>query len=172
MKKLLAIVCLLLAPVAAITQENTPVSPQDRLLDKLVGNWKVTGLAHGNPYTWTMNGEWVLSHQFLRLTWKSAENIVGVGRPFEAVYYFRYDDRKNQYIAHLLKNFGAEDSSVLGYGEPKADQVMVAYKLTQETVTEQFTWEPTSNNWRLKSWGDLPDGKRIDILDAKISSSN
>jgi hypothetical protein len=168
MRKLLAIACLVLFPAAAMAQSTPSSSSQNLLLDKLVGNWNMAGLAHGNRYTWTMQGEWVLSHQFLRLTEKSAENIVGVGRPFEAVYYFSYDDRKNQYFAHLLKNFGSENGEVIGYSEPKSSQLTFIYKLPEETVSEQFTWQPTSKSWLFQSWGDSPDGKRIVIIDAKI----
>jgi hypothetical protein len=172
MKKLLALACLVLFPAAAMTQSTPTASSQELLLDKLVGNWKMAGVAHGNPYTWTLQGDWVLSHQFLRLTEKSVENIVGVGRPFEAVYYFSYDDRKNQYFAHLLKNFGSENGEVIGYSEAKSGQLTFIYKLPEETVSEQLTWQPISKSWLFQSWGDPPDGKRIDIIDAKITKAN
>jgi hypothetical protein len=172
MKNLIAILSLLLASAGATSQESTPVWPQDRILDQLVGDWNAKGIAHEHPYTWKMHGEWVLSHQFLRLTEKSAENIFGIGRPFEAIYYFRYDYKEGRYISHLLKNFGSEESSVLGYSQVNGDQLSFVYKLPQETVTEQFTWEPTSKHWNWKSWGDPPDGKRIDILDLELVKSN
>lgn len=169
MTKLLAIVCLFLLPAIVIPQEKTPVFPEDGILNKLVGNWTASGIAHGNRYTWTMHGEWVLSHQFLRWTEKSDQNIVGVGRPFEVIYFFRYDYQRHQYSAHMLKNYGAEDSGILGYSELKTDQLAFIYKLPEETVTEQLTWQPELKTWQMKSWGDPPNGKRIDILDMKIT---
>jgi hypothetical protein len=51
MEKLLAIACLVLFPAAAMAQSTPSASSQNLLLDKLVDNWKMTGLAHGNPYT-------------------------------------------------------------------------------------------------------------------------
>jgi hypothetical protein len=172
MTKLFAIACLVFVPAAVMAQGTPSVSSQDHLLDKFVGNWKMAGLAHGNSYTWTLQGEWVLSHQFLRLTEKSAQNIVGVGRRFEAVYYFSYDESKNQYFAHLLKNFGSENGEVIGHSEPKSDQLTFIYKLPEETVSERFTWQPTSKSWLFQSWGVSPDGKRIEVMDAKITKAN
>jgi len=45
---------------------------QDRLLERLVGKWNVTGKAAGQKIEQYCEADWVLNHQFLRLylsTW-------------------------------------------------------------------------------------------------------
>jgi hypothetical protein len=77
---------ILLAPAAASAQEHSPFF-RDDLLEHLVGKWNAAGIVHGTPSRQTLEAEWVLNHQFLRVTQKSVENVTGQGFPFEGVFY-------------------------------------------------------------------------------------
>jgi hypothetical protein len=63
--------------MAALAQEQTaPLDgPQrvfhDELLDKLAGNWKLTGKFMGQAADHTVAVKWTLNHQFLRIHEKS-----------------------------------------------------------------------------------------------------
>jgi len=78
MKKIyfLFIAALIYIPSFALNAEDTTDGRfHDDLLNHLVGQWDVTTIAHGSPFTATLEGDWVLNHQYLHIHFKSHEVI-------------------------------------------------------------------------------------------------
>jgi hypothetical protein len=72
---------LLLLANSAIAQKKSVVFHDD-LLDRLVGQWNVTGIVHGELSKQKPEAEWVLNHQFLRVIEKSLGNVGGESKEF------------------------------------------------------------------------------------------
>jgi hypothetical protein len=105
MKNTLILPILLIASLAA-AQGGDSLSFHDDLLDHLTGKWAVAGTVHGKPSKQTLEAEWVLNHQFLRVYEKSVENVAAMKVPYEGVFFIGYDDSSNRYVAHLMNVFG------------------------------------------------------------------
>jgi uncharacterized protein YjaZ len=71
---------------------------QDRLLDHLVGIWKLTGVVAGDSVENIFEAKWVLNHQFLQLHYKD----VNVPSEYEALVYIGFNHQQNRYIVHWL----------------------------------------------------------------------
>jgi hypothetical protein len=152
-------------------QQKTSALFKDDLLDHLLGTWDANGVVHGEPSKQTLEAEWVLHHQFLRVYEKSSENIANTEMPYEGVFFIGYDSTDNRYVAHLMNVFGGRDSEILGYGERKGNQITFVFKSPESSVEEQFIWEAENRAWHLVSWAIAPDGKRSPIVNLKATAS-
>jgi hypothetical protein len=79
MIRLCALMFTLLIPSIAFPQNQSPDSYavlKDDLLDHLVGKWNVAGTTHNTPTAQTLEVDWVLNHQFLRIYQKSSEKCL------------------------------------------------------------------------------------------------
>jgi hypothetical protein len=162
---------LVLVVSSAIAQQSAPATFKDALLDRLIGEWKIAGVVHGQPSNQTLRADWVLHHQFLRMYEKSSENVASKDFPFEAVFFIGYDDDKKQHVVHLMDVFGGRDSETLGYGKRGEDNISFTFKNTDSSVTEKFTYEAKSNSWHIVSSVTTPEGKQIPILDLTATPS-
>ena len=153
MRAHLSLILLLLAPGAVSAQDKSALF-RDDLLDHLVGEWDATGLVHGAPSNQTFKAEWVLNHQFLRVTEKSTENVAGQNFPFEGVFYFGYDNTGKHYVVHLMTVWGG-DSDSLGAGERKGNELKIAFSYGSDSVVNRFIWQPDTKRWHIV----VQDGK-------------
>jgi Protein of unknown function (DUF1579) len=102
-----AILFLLVVAIAfpALTQDE-PDDPkhvfQDPLLDNMVGNWKLTGKIMQRNVEHSVEAEWVLNHQFLRLHEKQTAPPKEAEVPYEAMVMIGYDNASDCYVAHWL----------------------------------------------------------------------
>ena len=170
MKNWIAPSVLLLLVSVANAQEKT-LSFQDDLLDKLAGTWKVTGVVHGNPSKQTLQADWVLHHQFLRVYEKSSENVAERDFPFEGVFFIGYDDTEKRYVAHLMTVFGGRDSETLGYGRRTGDQIILDFKQADGSVMQEFIYASKSKTWHIVSSATTPEGTKIPIVDLTATPS-
>src|SRR5215831_5632052 len=97
----LIVILMLVTATIAAPQSQRVDGPKatfhDDVLDRLVGKWDVTGIVHGSPSTQTIDAEWVLNHQFLRVYEKSLENVAGTNVPYEGLYFVGYDHTDKRY---------------------------------------------------------------------------
>lgn len=166
MIRVCALLFTLLIPSIAFPQNQSPdpyAALQDDLLDRLVGKWNVTGTTHGTPTTQTLEVDWVLNHQFLRIYQKSSENARGGSVPFEAMLMVGYDATSKNYVLHPMNIRGGQDAGV-GFGRRTGNEISFAYynitppgvNSTVATIADvprrpgvRFTWEPDAKTWHL-----------------------
>jgi hypothetical protein len=159
---------LLIASLAATQDQPLATSNstfQDELLDHLVGKWTITGTVHGAQSKQTIEAEWVLNHQFLRVYEKSVENVAGTNAPYEGVFFIGYDDTSKRYVAHLMNVFGGRESEGLGYGQRDGNEIKLIFKNSEGSVVSRFIWDPESKTWRILSFPENAKGKVEPILD-------
>jgi hypothetical protein len=88
MKTLLLTFALSALTLFAPDQEQTPPdSPhhafQDDLLDKMTGQWKLTGTIRGQTVEYKVEAQWTLNHQFLQVHEKDARRQTASGKNWQ-----------------------------------------------------------------------------------------
>lgn len=113
---------LLLAPPA--WGQQPPSEVQDPLLDRMVGEWSMTGRVMGDSVRYDADGKWVLGHQFLRL------RMTDVNDPpeYAAHVYIGIDTTSTRYVAHWLDTSGGTSSTTLGQGRRTGDTLTFRFE--------------------------------------------
>src|SRR5262249_55705592 len=91
------ILAMLLVSAFAFPQEPVELdgpkhAMQDPLLDQMVGSWKLTGKVVGRNAEHSVDAEWVLNHQFLRIHEKDETPAKEGSVPYEAFIMLGYDN--------------------------------------------------------------------------------
>ena len=154
---------------AALSEEPAPDDAvfRDDLLDNLVGRWSAKGAVHGRPSNQVFEAEWVLNHQFLRITEKSLENIAGRKYPFEGVHYLGYDNVAKRYVDHFMCVWGG-NSDALGLGRRTGDQIEITFPYADGTLSTSFAWRADSRTWRIVS--PDPQSRKPPILELEATA--
>jgi len=144
----------LVAAPADRAEDQTPPPPptldgrghpfQDALIERLAGEWRMTGQVRGRAAESTASGAWTLAHQWLRLEMKD------VAQPpaYEAHVYIGYDNKSERYVAHWLDVFGGRFSETLGYGVREKDAVRFVFEYPDGPFHTTFTAQP-DGTWSL-----------------------
>lgn len=116
---------------------------QDSLLERLTGDWAMSGRVRGRPAEYTFHAEWVLNHQFLELTMRD------VAQPpvYQATVYMGYDNTSDRYVTHWLDMFGGRFSETLGYGQRAESAIRLVFEYPDGPFHTTFTWDPKTRTW-------------------------
>ena len=100
MKLLHAITVCCCLTLAAFAQNAALDGPgrvvHDDLLDKLAGSWKLTGTIAKQRAEHSVEAEWVLNHQFLRVHEKAMGAPPTGRQPYEAMVFIGYDNASDR----------------------------------------------------------------------------
>jgi Protein of unknown function (DUF1579) len=116
---------------------------RDELLDKLVGNWKLTRKIRGQTVENSVRAEWVLNHQFLLVHMKD----VATPPAYEAMVFIGYDNTSERYVVHWLDNFGGKFSETLGYGLRSGNSIKFVFEYPDGLFHNTFTWDERTAGW-------------------------
>lgn len=173
MKALFALMSLLFA-TWGFAQGGGPKSLQDELLDGLVGKWVATGTSHGLSVPQTVQVDWVLNHQFIRIDQKTLENRPGWDIPYEALLFIGYDRAKERYVLHSLTVAGASGPRAI-YGERQGNEIKFEANDGDRIVGLRMAWQPDSGTWRC-IWGFQTAGGKwetvTELVLARTASTN
>src|SRR5207302_11518349 len=129
---------------------------QDKLLEGLVGNWKVTGRIAGQRFEQYCDADWVLNHQFLRVHFidSAARNRGNMETPsnaeYEAMVFVGYDNMSERYVVHWLDIFGGRFSETLGYGKRKdRNSIRFLFEGGTEPLQNTCTRNPRNGTWSM-----------------------
>jgi hypothetical protein len=142
---------LLLALTALPQSKPEPLDGPHRLfhddvLDHLQGHWKLAGIIMGKPSEMSLNGEWVLNHQFLLL--HESDSSAGPGKPrYQANIYIGYDNASDRYVVHWIDIFGGRFSETLGYGTRAGNTIKFNFEYPNGPFHNTFTWNSQENSW-------------------------
>ncbi len=116
----------------------------DDLLDRLVGEWKLTRKIRGRVVENTVNADWVLNHQFLRIYMRD------VAKPpaYEATVLIGYDDIDKRYVVHWLDVFGGGPSQTIGYGSRSGNALKFLFAYPDGPFVNTFTWNAENDTWQ------------------------
>ncbi len=118
---------------------------RDDLLDHLVGRWTLTRTIRGKVVENVVEAEWVLNHQFLRLTMRD----VATPPAYEAVVYFGYDNTSERYVAHWIDVYGGRFSETLGYGKREGNILRWVFEYPDGPFHNTFQWDGATKTWTM-----------------------
>jgi len=129
---------------------------QDKLLEELVGNWKVTGRIAGQQFEQYCDADWVLNHQFLRVhfidsaaRYRKNEDISSHAE-YEAMVFIGYDNMRERYVVHWIDIFGGRFSETLGYGNLQGqDSIKFVFEYPTGPLHNTFTSNPKDRTWSI-----------------------
>jgi hypothetical protein len=148
----------------------------DELVDRMTGNWKLTGQVMGHDAHHAVQAEWVLNHQFLRIHEKTATDAPPDEHSYEATWFLGYDPVSERYILHLLDVFGARFSETLGYGTRDGNALHFVFEYPDGPFHTTFRWSP-DNSWEwLMQQKNVQqknnDGKWSDFADLHLTKAS
>jgi hypothetical protein len=142
-----------LAPVARgqVASDGSDGRFHDDLLDRLVGQWEVTAVVHGQRFTLDRDAEWVLNHQYLRIREKTREVVPWLKVPFERVIFIGYNHRSRRYVVQEMTVHGADvplEPEGFAYASRTGDELTVDIMNGAEVfIRARWTWDRESSSW-------------------------
>jgi len=116
---------------------------KDELLENLVGDWKLTRQIRGQTVQNTVQVEWVLNHQFLRIHMKDT----ATPSTYEAMVFLGYDNASDRYVVHWIDIFGGRFSETLGYGKRDGNAIKFVFEYPDGPFHNTFTWNAAEKSW-------------------------
>jgi hypothetical protein len=172
---ILATLCFVLAQAAGFAQDVELDGPQhvfqDTLLDNMVGKWNVTGKVAGHNAEQTVQAEWVLNHQFLRIHEKQDSAPEPGDGPYEAIVMVGYDNASERYVAHWMDVFGGRFSETLGYGSRQGDEIRFVFEYPDGPFHTTFRWKPDLKQWQWVMRTRNNTGQWVEFADMTLARS-
>lgn len=146
------------APPAAAAQPPAGARPAaDSLLDRLVGEWRMTGQVRGRSVTYALTARRVLADRYVEL------HMRDVARPpgYEARVFVGADTVPGRVLVHWLDSFGAAASVPHGTGRVVGDTLRFEFAYATGPFRDTFVHHGPGRGWtfRLES-GDARGGWR------------
>ena len=136
--------------VAALAPQDTGDDPW---LSRLVGHWVLEGRIAGQDTTHDVEGEWVLSHLYVRLHEVAREKDARGQAAYEAIVYVTRDLAPGGYAVLWLDNTasGAFAPEGIGHARPEGESLPFVFKDAQGEVSfkNTFAYDPATRTW---SW--------------------
>lgn len=171
---MLALIFLWLTAGIALPQEPAELDGpkhilQDPLLDPMVGAWKLTGKVVGRNAEHSVDAEWVLNHQFLRIHEKDETPARDGNVPYEAIIMVGYDNASERYVAHWTDIYGGRYSETLGYGSRAENEVRFIFEYPDGPFHTTFRWKPDTKQWEWLMEARNKAGKWIEFADLTLT---
>jgi hypothetical protein len=118
---------------------------KDDLLDKLTGQWKLSGEIGKRKVENNFSADWVLNHQFIEL------KFTDVASPpaYSGNWYIGYDCISERYVLHLLDNFGGRLSETPGYGTRSGQSIEFRFEYPDGPFINKLMYDAKSDSWQL-----------------------
>jgi hypothetical protein len=140
---------------------------QDDLLDKMAGQWKLSGTIRGKNVEHSVEAQWVLNHQFLQVH----EKDLATAPAYEASVMIGYDNLSERYVAHWLDVFGGRFSETLGYGTRSGDQIEFVFEYPDGPFRTLFRWVPDKKQWQWQMRTKDNSGKWVEFSNLTLTSA-
>jgi hypothetical protein len=139
---------LFLSSCSAMAQQS---SFQDSLIERMAGNWILTGTIGGAKTTHDVTAEWVLAHQYLQMHEVSREKD-STGQPaYEAIVYFGWDQPLNQYACLWLDitGGGGLSAQAIGHAKRSGNEIPFLFKGSDGSLFHTtFVYDKIADTWK------------------------
>ena len=170
MSKIFYAILLIVAPGIMLAQKR---SVADTLLDRLTGNWILSGIIDGKPVRHSVTAKWVLGHEYIELKETSDEKKAD-GRPqYDAIVFICYNTDSRQYDCLWLDNTSDKGLSngIIAHGEYKPNLVTLLFKFSEKiTFHTTFTLDANEDRWHWKMESE-ESGKFEPFADALMTKT-
>ena len=149
--------------VSSVVEAGPPAPLDDPFLDNLVGKWKIERRIHGTLVANSLDADWVLQHQFLRL------RMVDLANPpkYEAIVLIGWDRLNERYVAHWTDTYGG-GASAMGYGRREGNSLEFRFEYPDGPFFNTFNWEPSAKGWTMNLENTGKDGKRVPFAQDRV----
>jgi len=96
----------------------------------------------------TVEVEWVLNHQFLRIHEEDDLAPKSGGPAYEAMAMLGYDNTSERYVLHWMDIYGGRYSETLGYGARNGNEIRFTFEYPDGPFHSTFRWKPDSGQWQ------------------------
>jgi hypothetical protein len=169
---LLVFIVLLLVLVSAASTAQSSKPWADDLIDHMAGNWKMEGPMKGGIAHHDIQAEWVLNHQFLRISEKTNATALPDESRYEAIWYLGYDPTSERYVMHLFDIYGGRFSETLGYGVRDGNAIRFVYEYPDGPFHTTCRWFPEKGQWEWLMERKDKDGKWVNFADLKLTQQS
>ncbi len=140
----------------------------DPLLENMVGTWKLNGRIAGREANHTVDADWVLNHQFLRIHEKDNGASKDGAVPYEAIVMIGYDNASEHYMAHWTDIYGGRFSETLGYGTRSGNEIRFTFEYPDGPFHTTFRWKPDSSQWQWLMEGKNKQGQWTEFANVSL----
>jgi len=165
MAKTLRLLILVLAAMCGLASAQQP-SVQSPLLDRLAGDWVMSGVIHGEATTHDVRAEWVLHHQYLRVREISREKNGKGEAAYEAEFYIGWSASEKKYVIFWLDVWGGGGTSNVAFSDKFDDKLDFLFHYGPEDFHTRFLVDGA--DWRLEM-DDAKDGKPLPFARMKLT---
>lgn len=144
------VLVVILAP-PAFAQDPSPSGPE-ALLDKMTGQWVMTGTIGKRSTTHDVDADWVLKREYIRIHEVSRDADADGGIGYEAWIYLVWDAKQSEYAVLWLDNTAATNFAAegIGHAKPDGDQIPFIFKDAEGGgIHTTFAYDRARDSW---SW--------------------
>ena len=135
----------------------------------MVGHWTLTGHVAKSPAHHSVESEWALNHQFLRIHEKEDARLSDFPR-YEAIIMVGYDNTSERYVVHWMDIYGGRYSETLGYGTRNGNEIALNFEYPDGPFQTTFRWKPESGSWEWLMRQKSKEGKWVEFADLTLVS--
>ena len=134
------------APVGVAAAVPRASASADSLLNRLVGNWRMSGQVRGHPVQYTLVATRVLGDRYVELHMSD-----GMLPPkYEARVFIGADTVPGRVLVHWLDNFGAAFSVPAGNGYVVGDTIRFEFAYSDGPFRDTFVYQPAAETWMFR----------------------
>jgi len=136
---------------------------EDPLLDRLIGDWVLTGVIAGDSTTHDVVFEWVLEHQYVQMYELARERDASGRRAYEAIVFIGWDEPSQRYACLWLDSTGGGGltGEGIGYAAPSGDSLPFFFRFPDGSPFHTtFAYRRATDTWEWSMDGENDDGTR------------
>ena len=122
------------------------------LMDKMAGQWVMTGKIGGERVTHDVSVDWILKRQYIRIHESSREKDADGELAYEAWIHIAWDKNNSEYVLMWLDNIGTTNFAAegVGHGKPDGDRIPFVWKFADGSgIHNLFAYDRANDTW---SW--------------------
>jgi hypothetical protein len=124
----------------------------ETLLDRLPGNWVLSGKLAGQETTHDIAADWALNRGYLRIHEISREKAPSGTAFYEAIIFISYNAKTDDYTCLWLDSTSNEGLVAEGFGHAKRSANSLPFVFRdangQVSFENTFVYDPTSDSWK------------------------
>jgi hypothetical protein len=117
---------------------------KDELLDKITGQWNLSGEIRNEKVENNFTAGWILNHQFLELNFTDVVTPPG----YMARVTIGYDCISERYVVHWLDNYGGRYSETLGNGTIADQSIVFRFEYPDGPFLNSFIYHKNNDSWQ------------------------
>lgn len=119
----------------------------NELLDKMIGDWQLTGWMGEVELHQRVTARWTLSGTFVEMELVSEVPADNPTHDYSAVYYFGYNVEASVYVMYLLDSTEVPLDFVVGLAKREANRLPFLFEYQDVDFLNIFEWLPAEDSW-------------------------